>query len=719
MPHPWAPAPGLDPETAKLEAIFRPRSVAVIGASPKRESIGGRILHNLIDFGFEGEVFPVNPQYEVVHSMKCYPTIEAIPDAVDCAIIVIPRELVLEVAEACGRKGVRGLVVISAGFRELGPEGAALEGRLVEIVRRYGMRMVGPNCYGVVNTNPTVRLNATFSKLHPRRGGIAFMSQSGALGQVVLEHAERFAVGFSMIASVGNKANVSGNDLLQYWRDDPDTDVILLYLESFGNPRKFSLITRELTKRKPILAIKAGRTAAGARATVSHTGALAGLDIAVDALFEQCGILRVTTVEELLNLSVALSHQPIPRGDRVAIITNAGGPAVMATDAVVRLGLRMAELSEQTRGAMRQVLSPAASVHNPVDMVASGGPTQYRSVMGALLADPGVDALLVIYVPPLMIDTQAVLEAIAGVAATADKTILGSVMGAEDDALRASEALGSRRMPVYRFPEAAVEALAAAIRYRRWREREEVPPPVIKVERERVAEILRGVRGRGERQILGSEALEILDSYGIPVAPHLTASGAEAAVDCAARIGFPVAIKVAASEVLHKTEVGGVFLDLRNEIEVLRAYRELDRRIRERLGTSMPTPVLIEPMVVGGVETVMGMSTDPSFGPLLMFGIGGIYVEALKDVSFRILPISERDAGEMLEHLRGYPLLAGYRGAAPVDRKILEGCLLRLSQLAGDFPEIEEFDVNPFIASPEGQPSRAVDARFLLVPAGG
>ena len=704
----------LDPETAKLDAIFRPRSVAVIGASSRKENIGGRILHNIVDFGFQGQVYPVHPEAEVMEAMACYPAIEAIPGPVDLAVVVVPRAAVLEVAAACGRKGVGGLVVITAGFREVGAEGAELERRLVEIVRRFGMRMIGPNCYGVINTDPKVRLNATFGKRHPLRGRVGFMTQSGALGQVIMEYALRYQVGFSMLASVGNKANVSGNDLLEYWRDDPDTGVILLYLESFGNPRKFSQITRSLTKHKPILAVKAGRTAAGARATVSHTGALAGLDIAVDALFEQCGILRVATLEELFNLTVAIANQPIPRGNRIAIMTNAGGPAVMATDAAGRHGLQMAELLPASQQRMRRVLSPAASVGNPIDMVASGGPEQYREVMATLLADPNVDALIVIYVPPLMVDTAAVLSSIESAAAGSSKTILGCIMGAGGEAFSAGSHPGTTPIPAYRFPESAVEATAAMIRYAGWRARAEGRAPAFQVDRARVQEILDPAASRGERQIVGGAALEILTAYGIPVAPHKTAAGLEAVIDQASAIGFPVAMKVAAPEILHKTEVGGVILDLRNEVEVLHAYRRLDRKIRERLGETRATPVMLQPMVQGGVETVMGLSTDPSFGPLLMFGLGGIFVEFLKDVSFRILPISDQDAREMVEHLRGYPLLAGYRGAAAVDTQMLQECLLKLSLLAGDFPQILEFDVNPFVASSAPGGSRAVDARFLL-----
>lgn len=700
-----------------LEPIFRPRSVAVIGASPRRDSIGGRILRNLTDYGFEGKVFPVNPRYDVIQSMKCYRSVAEVPDDLDLAVIVVAREAVLSVAEECGRKGVRGLVVITAGFREVGAEGRALEDRLVEIVRRHRMRMIGPNCYGVINTHPSVRLDATFGKHHPAPGRIGFMTQSGALGQVIIEYAMRYGVGFAMMASVGNKANISGNDLLEFWRDDDEVDIILLYLESFGNPRKFSQITRGLARRKPIIAVKSGRTAAGARATVSHTGALAGLDIAVDALFEQCGILRVGTVEELFNLTMAFANQPLPRGDRVAIVTNAGGPAVMATDAVSRAGLAVAELAEGTRERMRAVLPPAASVANPVDMIASAGPEQYRVCMQALLDDPNVDALLVIYVPPLMIDTEAVLDVIGQAGAGSDKTILGCIMGAEEGSYLSRRVEGKRFIPAYAFPESAVESLAAMARYRRWRTREDGTRPLFEADRETVRRILAEVRSRGERNLVAGEALRVLAAYGVPVVAHREAAGMEAVLAAAGEIGFPLALKLAARDVLHKTEVGGVSLDLRDEAQLRRAYESLERRMREGgRSAGEPVPVLLQPMVQGGVETVLGMSTDPAFGPLLMFGLGGIFVELLQDVTFRILPISDRDAAEMVSGLRGYRMLAGFRGQPPADRAAIEEALLRLSQLAADFPEIAEFDVNPFLAAPAGRPSRAVDARIVLAP---
>lgn len=694
-----------------LDCIFRPSSVAVIGASRRPGSIGSEILRKLLDGGFEGAVFPVNPSTKVLHSMKCYPSVLAIPDPVDLAIVVVPKNKVPAALKECRRKKVRGLVVITAGYREVGEEGAKLEAEIRDLVRKAGMRMVGPNCMGVINTDPAVRLNATFAATAPLRGTAGFMSQSGALGEIILASARQIQLGISMFASVGNKADISGNDLIEYWEDDPSVGVILMYLESFGNPRKFTHIAQRVARKKPIIAVKSGRTEAGARAAFSHTGALAGTDVASSTLFDQCGVLRVSTIEEMFTLATAFTSQPLPRGNRVAILTNAGGPAIMATDVSVELGLTLAPLEEKTRRALRKRLPPECSVANPVDLIASGDGPRYEMVLKALLADSTVDGLLVLFVSPTMINAQEVAEAIARVGRGSRKPVLSCFMGkAQGD--KGVQTLRNASIPVYPFPEPAAQAMAALDLYRRIRERPRGRRVRFSVQRARVERVLKSVRKAGRRQLDFQEVEEVLTAYGFPMPPRRVATDAAGAIGASLEIGYPVVMKVLLAEFSHKTEVGGVKVDIRNGDEVGQAFEEMARRFKRR-----SLPVLIQKMVRGGREVILGSFQDRQFGTLLMFGLGGIFVEAMKDVAFRIHPITDLDAREMIASIRGYPLLQGFRGEKGVNRKLLEEMLLRLSRLLADFPQIEQVDVNPFIAGSEQADSFAVDARISLLPA--
>jgi len=696
-----------------LDGIFRPKAIAVIGASTRKGTIGREILHNLIECEFNGKVFPVNPKAKVIHSIKCYSTILDVPDAVDLAIIVVPHEHVAPTLEQCGEKGVKGVVIISSGFKETGEEGARKEAKLVEIIRRYNMRMVGPNCFGVLNTDPRYSMNATFSKTKPLGGKVGFMSQSGALGEAILDYANALNLGFSMFASVGNKADVSGNDLLRYWRDDPRTEMILLYLENFGNPRQFTRIARGITRKKPIIAVKAGRTAAGARAVSSHTGALAGLDVGTDALFDQCGVLRVTSVDELFDIAMALSNQPIPRGDRIAIITNAGGPGILATDAIVNLGIEMAKFEKKTLKYLKANLAAAASVNNPVDVIASGGPDSYRVAMDAVLSDNNVDAVIVIFVPPVVVDHRAVVNAIIEMIEKHknDKTVLGCFMTAPGG-ISGSEEMAKHKIPIYAFPESAAKAMSFMVRYRKWIDRPVGKAVTFRVDRGRVNKIIDAAVKAGREIIVGEEALEILDAYGIQVARSLKAGTQQDVKKVASRLGFPVIMKIDDPKITHKTDVGGVTADLRNQSEVVEAFKVMKERFggpqREFAG------VIVQKVVKDGLETIIGMDQDPSFGPLMMFGLGGIYVEVMKDVAFKIHPLTDYDAEEMIKSIKGYPLMTGFRGASKVDLKGLEETILRLSQLVSDFPHLASFDVNPFIATASRQTSKAVDARFVL-----
>ncbi len=695
-----------------LDAIFRPRSIALIGASSKDRSIGKEIVRNLVSNQFQGTVFPVNPNARVVHSIKCYPEVSEIPDAVDLAVIVVPSRQVLDVAEACGRKGVRGLVVISAGFKEIGPEGRTREENLLEILRRYGMRMVGPNCMGVINTQEEFRLDATFAPTVPIPGNVGFMSQSGALGVAILDIAREIGLGISMFASMGNKTDVSGNDLLEYWKDDERTKLILMYLESFGNPRKFTRIAREVSKRKPILCVKSGRTAQGATAASSHTGALASsLDVAVDALLEKCGVIRVATIDELFHLAIAFDAQPLPQDSRVAIVTNAGGPAIMATDALVHAGLTLATLDAGTKRRLKEFLPPEASVNNPVDMIASADESSYCEALQLVLGDPGVDAVLVIFVPPIMINANEVARAIVDVHRQFPaKTILACFM-AQREAMAAIEMLKAGHIPVYSFPEPAVHALSMMDRYRRWRDKPEIPVPTLTVDSACVEKTLASA-APGE-YLDWSQTHAVLSAYGFPLAPA-SLFGFDALQEAMKfqKAHGPVAAKLVGRSFIHKTEAGGVRIDLRTEEDLQSAFVEF-RAIAEKTGIGAEA-ILVQQMRKGK-ELVMGMHLDKDFGPLIMFGLGGVYVEVLRDISFNIAPLSRSEAEEMVRSIKGFPILSGVRGQTPVDLESIIDTLLRLSRLVSDHPRISELDINPFMSVAGKSESTIVDARIRVL----
>ena len=697
-----------------LDAIFRPRSIAVIGASRKPATIGYQILENLVRHGFAGAVYPVNPTADAVHSIRAYPSVEAIADEVDLAVIVVPKQHVCGAAEACGRKGVKGLVVISAGFAEIGGSGVERQTALMDIVRRYGMRLVGPNCMGVLNTAPDRSMNATFAPTMPPAGPVSFMSQSGAMGVTILDYAAEYGIGISQFVSVGNKPDVSGNDLIQYWADDERTGVILMYLENFGNPRKFTQLAREITRKKPIIAVKSGRSVAGARAASSHTGALAGTDAATDALLRQCGVLRADTVEEMFDLAMAFSHQPVPRGNRVAIVTNAGGPGIIIADACEAHGLVVTELAEETRALLAEHFPEEASLANPVDMIASATPQSYRIAVEAVLADPNVDAVVATFVPPLGVRQEDVAEAIVSVAAgQTHKPVVAVLMGREGLPQGLAE-LNAAGIPGYRFPESGVRALAAMYRHRRWLERPAGEVRAFDVDREQVTDIIASAKAEGRAKLSETEVMRVLRAYGIPVAPHAVARTADEAARAAARIGYPVVAKVLSPRIIHKSDVGGVAVGLEDEAELRAAFGRMTTEVPARagIGADEVEGVLVQAMVGGGKETIIGMTLDPQFGPVLMFGLGGIYVEALKDVVFRVQPVTDVDAREMVRAIRGAALLQGVRGEPASDLAAVEETIQRISQLVGDHQEIREMDVNPWMAFAQG--GVAVDGRITV-----
>ncbi len=690
-----------------LDSVFSPRSVAVVGASRNKASIGFALLHNMVINQFSGTIYPVNPKASSIHSLKAYPSIGAIPDEVDLAVIVVPRAFVPKVVEECLVKGVGGLVVITAGFAETGEEGTRLERELVEMVRKSDARMIGPNCMGVINTEPNISLDATFSPTPSRRGSIGFVSQSGALGVAILNAALDLGLGLTQFVSMGNKADVSGNDLLEYWENDPETRVICMYLESFGNPRKFTEIAKRVGRIKPILVVKSGRTAEGARAASSHTGAIAGTDVPVSAILEQCGVLRANTIEELFDVARALDRCPLPHGPRVAILSNAGGPAIMATDACVNQGLQMATLSDASLAGLADFLPAEASITNPIDMIASANPDGYAKALEFLQADEQVDMVLVINVRPLLTNPIAVMDRVGAVTKDSNKPVLAVMMATEEfhDEVKTRADLP----PVYRFPESAARALAQLWRYASWRQKPlHQSIPEFPVDDEAVTRLLVGPLGEFIPQ---DSAFRVLEHYGVPVVAWRQVESADEVVPAAAEIGYPVVLKAVAHDLVHKSDLGAVKVDLRDESDLCAALTQIEESVSEA-GITDPQ-FLVQEMARGGHEVIYGVTTDPRFGPLLMFGLGGKYVEVFRDVRFGVLPLNPTEANEMIRGIRGFPLLEGVRGEKGADLEYLQEVLLRIAQLVRRHPQIQEIDINPFLAA-DRDGSKAVDARIRL-----
>ena len=695
-----------------LKLFFEPRGVAVIGASRQRGTIGGEILHNLLSYGFKGPVYPVNPSATVIQDVPSFPTIEEVPGPVDLAVIVVPATAVVEVAAACARKGVKALVVISAGFSETGAEGKARQAELVSVCRGAGMRLIGPNCMGIANTNPEVLLDATFAPAFPPRGRVGFSSQSGALGFAIMAFAGSLGLGISTFVSVGNKADISGNDLLRYWESDDDTDVILLYLESFGNPKKFSEIARRVGRKKPIAVVKSGRSAAGARATSSHTGALiAASDVTVDALFRQAGVVRTDTLAELFDVASLVANQPLPSGNRVGIITNAGGPGILCADACEARGLEVPVLSRDSQARLRDFLPAGASVANPVDMIASAPAEHYRRAIEIAGTDENVDSLIVIFTPPLVTRAEDVAQSIVEAVQQIEnrKPVLSVFLSAQNAPKELRE--GNVSIPSYSFPETAAIALARATRYSHWRERRETYPARFEnIRTDEAAAVVADALARGEGWLRPDEVAQICACYGLPLIEQRVVSNAEAAAEAAAELGGDIALKAIAPGLVHKTEAGAVRLRLHGPEAVRAAAREMGERLSAH-GHS-PSGFVVQKMAPRGVEMLVGVVHDPQFGPVVACGAGGVQVELLKDVSVRLSPLSNEDAAEMVRELKTYPLLTGFRGSPPADVAALENGLLRLSAMVEDLPQIAELDCNPFVVHETG--ATILDARIRV-----
>lgn len=694
-----------------LEKMFNPESVAVIGASHVKGKVGRAVLDNLLD-GYEGKIYPINPKSTEIEGLKCYKTVLDVPGPIDLAVIVIPSKLVPQAVRECGEKGIKYLVIISAGFKEVGVEGAKLENEVKEVARNYGMRIVGPNCLGVLNTH--TKCNASFAKKMPPTGNVSIITQSGALGTAILDWSDATSVGFDSFVSLGNKADLNEIDFMEAWKNDENTKVILAYLEGITDGKRFIDVAREVSKVKPVIVVKSGRTSAGARAVSSHTGSLAGSDTAYDAAFLQSGIIRAETMFEFFDMAGGFAGQPVPKGDRVAIITNAGGPGILATDSCERYGLRLATLSKETIDALKTALPAAASFYNPVDVLGDASPQLYRFALETVVKDGGVDGILVLATPQAMTDPVAIAGVIGEIKKQTSKPVLPCFIGGvvmEEGV----QVLKKNGMYNYDDPARAAYAMRMMARYHKISQRVYPQPKRFDADIEKVRSVIDRSRSMGIT-VLGLEALPVLEAYGMPTLKYKIATRAGDAVNAARELGYPVVMKIVSPDIIHKSDVGGVRVGINNDEELQNAYNKMMKDVTLAAPRCRISGVLIQQMATGGKEVILGMNRDPQFGPLLMFGLGGIYVEVLKDVQFRVAPLNEKDAYGMIYGLKTHQMLEGTRGEKPSDIDKLVEFLERLSQLVTDFPEILEMDINPVKVYEKGKGCLALDVRMGISP---
>ncbi|MGD8251571.1 MAG: acetate--CoA ligase family protein [Desulfobacterales bacterium] len=709
-----------------IEAIFSPRSVAVVGASTTPGKVGHDIFENILRGRFQGTLYPVNPTAKSILSVRAYPSIKEIPDDVDLAIIILSPKQAMEAVKDAIEKSVKGIVIVSAGFREVGPEGRAIEDQIVALCRSAGIRMVGPNCLGVINPQYMVRLNASFSTRMPAAGNISFISQSGALCTAVLDFAADRDFGFSKFISIGNKADVDELDLLRYLHSDLDTNCIMMYIEELRRGPEFIETVKQITSGRrptPVLAIKSGRTAAGAQAAASHTGALAGTEAVYDAIFEQCGIIRCESINELFDFANAFAYKAestvgklmrkIPGGNRVAIVTNAGGPGIVATDMTVSSGLRLAKFTEETIEVLKSHLPSAANVHNPVDVIGDAAADRYAHALSTVIKDEGVDGALVILTPQSMTNALGTAEVIARIAMQSHKPILCSFMGIVDVSAGVAF-LQEQGYPVYRFPESAAKAFGALYRYSQWLNRQQLAPFKLSCDQTRAGKIIQDCLAAGRTAIGEFEGSQILECYGFSTLPTRLAVSEDEAVKWAVEMGFPVVMKIASPHILHKSDAGGVVVGITDVDGVRSAFGQIVDNARAYRADAVIDGVLVVKMAPVGQEVILGMNRYPVFGPLVMFGFGGIFVEVFKDVTFRLAPIGRNEARRMVKAIKAYKLLEGYRGAPPADIAALEMSLVRLSDLATNHPEIQELDLNPMLAHAKGEGVTVADCRIIL-----
>lgn len=697
-----------------LQPFFEPKSVAVIGASTNPDKLGHAVLKNLVDGGYskKGKVYPINLDAGEILGHKAYPSVLDVPEPIDLAVIVIPYPYVPDALRECGEKDIPAAIVISAGFREAGRDGLERELELIDIAKEYDIRLVGPNCLGVIDT--FTPMNASFAAGTPPKGPMGFMSQSGALGTAVLDIALAGRLGLSKFVSLGNKADVSEIDLLKAWQNDEDTRVILMYSEGMPNGQEFIRVARQVTKSKPVVAIKSGVTQSGSRAVSSHTGSLAGSEQAYHAAFQQAGVLRVESMESLFDIALAIGYQPALTGNGIAIITNAGGPGILATDALERSGLNITRLKNETIQALEKFLPDAASAANPVDVLGDARADRYRFALETVSKDDNVQGLLVVLTPQAMTEIEATAEAVGKLSRETKKPILACFMG-EKEVASGIERLTHYGIPNYPFPERAARAFRAMANYREILARPSPEYEHFEVDQQAVRNLLERVRDEGRVSIGDAEAREIMTAYGLRIPKSEIAEDPDQAVEIAARIGYPVVLKIASPDILHKTDVGGVKVGLGNAEDVRDAYELMVYRAQRYVPEARIWGCLVQEMVqADGLEVLVGMNRDPQFGSLVTFGLGGIYVETLKDVTFRLAPFSRQEAEEMLSEIRARALLDGVRGKPPVDKSAIVETLLRIGQLVQDFPEIAELDINPLVVFRRDQGAIAIDMRLVL-----
>jgi acetate---CoA ligase (ADP-forming) len=697
-----------------LDAFFEPKSVAVIGASTNPEKLGHSVVKNLVDGGYsgKGKVFPINPGSGEILGFTSYPSVMDVPEPIDLAVIVIPYPYVPAALQQCGEKGIPAAIVISAGFREAGMEGLERERELIQIATDYNIRLIGPNCLGVIDTYTP--LNASFAAGTPPSGPMAFMSQSGALGTAVLDIALAGRLGLSKFVSLGNKADVNEIDLLEAWADDKNTKAILIYSEGMRNGQEFIEAARKVTSQKPVIAIKSGVTQSGSRAVSSHTGSLAGSEQAYQAAFRQAGILRADSMEALFDMALAISYQPALPGDRIAIITNAGGPGILATDALERAGMTIARFENETIQSLEQYLPDAASAADPVDVLGDAHADRYQFALKTVADDPNVDGLLVVLTPQAMTEIDETARAIGEITRQIEKPVLTCFMG-EARVESGIAILNQYGVPNYPFPERAARAFRAMTDERENRRRPDPEYMHFEVDKVAARQVFERVLSENRVSIGDFEARAILEAYGMKIPRSEVAKTPDDAIQIANAIGYPVVLKIASPDILHKTDVGGVKVGLDNAEDVRDAFELMTYRAQRYVPEARLLGCLVQAMVpAGGLEVLVGMNRDPQFGPLVTFGLGGIYVETLKDVTFRIAPFSTQEAHEMLAEIRAHALLDGVRGKPAVDKEAIVDTLLRIGQLVQDFPEIAELDINPLMVYPRNQGAIAIDMRLIL-----
>jgi len=695
---------------SELDSLFKPKSIAIIGASSKELSIGNVIIKNLVHYGYTGKIYPINPKELEIRGIKAYASIFDVEDNIDLAHVIIPSKFVPQIIEDCGKKGIKSVIINSAGFSEMGEEGAELQNAFLAKAKEYGVRIFGPNCQGIINTDPSLKAYCDFTFTFPKPGHISIVALSGGVGAFIMQSLFDLDIGMRMYASNGNACDVSIPDVIQYYGSDDETKAVILYTEGLSDPKVFMEVAKEVARKKPILAMKAGRTEEGAKAAASHTGSLAGVNITTELIFEKTGILSFNNEEEMCQTAMAFSTQPIPKGNRVGIITNTGGPAVIATDELVSAGLQLPELSQKAIQKLRETLLPEATIGNPIDVVATGGGAHYRSALDVLMEEEQIDSIFINFVTAPFTDTDEVARQIVEVNALNRKPIICNFMTNLDlDRFKVTAAiLKDGGVPCYSFPTTAAKALGALYRYRKVLSRNIGEPQQFSdINKQAVSNIINSAKSSGREILAANNVYDIIASYGIPVAPWRLTDSVEAAVSAAGEIGFPVVLKADSESIVHKSDMGGVAINLKNAEEV--------RMVAEKMKAKFEVSDLnffVQKFIPGGKELIAGASIEPGLGHLIMFGIGGIYVEVLKDVVFKLSPVTEVESNEMLDSIKAAKLLDGVRGEKGIDKKLVSEIIQRLSALVTDFPEIKEMDLNPIMAFEDK--AFVVDARIRI-----